>query len=89
MVYCRLPSDPVTFHPSSLLHENEACLSPSVWLGRVQLRLTVSPLVTETTGVCTMAVVGGSEIYIFTLQTLYVDSSIGGTRHNGVVNVEW
>ena len=65
MVYCKLPSDPVTFHPSSLLHENEACLSPSVRLGMVQFRLTVSPLVPETTGVCTMADVGGSGNGIF------------------------
>ena len=65
MVYCKLPSDSVTFHPSSLLHENEACMSPSVWLGRVQFRLTVSPLVPEATGVCTKADVGGSEdIYV-------------------------
>ena len=72
MVYCRIPSYTVTFHPSSLLHENEACLSPSVWLGRVQFRLTVSPLVPETTGVCTMADVGGSKSDNYLVLIVYI-----------------
>ena len=73
MVYCKLPSDPVTFHPSPAFHENVACLSPSVWLGRVQFRLTVSPLVLETTGECTMADLGGSEaIYLCRFHNLCI-----------------